>query len=138
MSGDFRKHGRLRVINIQILTFICLVEYAKVNVYIRDHKFREQQIEIARKKYDMLIEEEEAQVWLEALQISIQYFQEDPDDWLFEIIGEEPPRKKTELPEFRYDELPPVPDAEWLDEKFRLWIPVLFLVFNIGYWSYYS
>jgi len=86
----------------------------------------------------MLIEEEEAQVWLEALQISIQYFQEDPDDWLFEIIGEEPPRKKTELPEFRYDELPPVPDAEWLDEKFRLWIPVLFLVFNIGYWSYYS
>ena len=48
--------------NFQILTFICLVEYAKVNVYIRDHKFREQQIEIARKKYDMLIEEEEAQV----------------------------------------------------------------------------
>ena len=52
--------------NFQILTFICLVEYAKVNVYIRDHKFREQQIEIARKKYDMLIEAEEAQVRAQA------------------------------------------------------------------------
>ena len=38
------------------------MEYAKVNVYIRDHKFREQQIEIARKKYDALIQEEESQV----------------------------------------------------------------------------
>ncbi|CAG5104677.1 Oidioi.mRNA.OKI2018_I69.chr1.g1444.t1.cds [Oikopleura dioica] len=121
-SGSLPKVSYIKAIDVwffacQILTFICLVEYAKVNVYIRDHKFREQQIEIARKKYDALIQEEESQ--------------EDPDDWLFEIIGEEPPRKKTELPEFRYDELPPVPDAEWLDEKFRLWIPILLTLFGL-------
>ena len=57
---------------------------------------------------------------------------EDPDDWIYLLIGSFPPKKED-----KEINLIKVPDAESLDVKFRYFIPAVFALFNLIYWSIY-
>jgi len=103
------------------LTFICLVEYAQVNVHLRNEKNYKKKIEESKKETEKM---------------KMMNENEDPDDWIYLLIGAFPP-KPEETEEIEKLEEIKMPNAELLDVKFRYFIPAVFAIFNLMYWSIY-
>ena len=101
------------------MTFICLIEYAQVNVYLRAAKNQQKKLEDERKKHEKQLD----------------LVEDDSDDWIYTLIGCPPPKRESAqfVSQIKWKK---VPEAESLDEKFRYFIPSVFALFNLVYWSY--